>query len=59
MSIIALLRFCLSHYQSFNYYMDALKSMYFERRDAVGDNKFETDWRPLLDKIFKSREPFR
>ena len=38
LSIVALIRLCLNHYQTFNYYMDALKSLYFERRDAEGNN---------------------
>ena len=50
------MRFLLGHYQEFHYNMDALKSLYFERKN-VKDDKFDSDWRPLLKKILESREP--
>ena len=50
------MRFVLGHYQEFHYNMDALKSLYFERKN-VKDDKFDSDWRPLLKKILESREP--
>jgi len=36
--------------------MDALRSLYFERKRRA-DDKFDSEWRPLLEKIFKGREP--
>lgn len=47
LTILAIFSFILNGYQTFYYYMDALKSLYFERQRS-DDKQFEEDWRPLL-----------
>lgn len=56
LSLIAITKFLLSHYEEFSYHMDALKSLYFEQRQE--EDSYEQDWRNDLTKKFKSREPF-
>lgn len=56
-TVIAIVYSIINNYQTFSYYMDALRSLYYERRRQA-DDKFENEWRPLLAQLFESRIPF-
>mmetsp|Transcript_4099 Transcript_4099/g.5032 ORF Transcript_4099/g.5032 Transcript_4099/m.5032 type:complete len:90 (+) Transcript_4099:1056-1325(+) len=56
-SVVAILRLFIINYATFKYFMDALKSLYFEGRDPL-DNTIEDSWRPELSKKFRSRMSF-
>mmetsp|Transcript_23145 Transcript_23145/g.30846 ORF Transcript_23145/g.30846 Transcript_23145/m.30846 type:complete len:90 (+) Transcript_23145:1053-1322(+) len=56
-SVVAILRLVMINYATFKYFMDALKSLYFEGHDPL-DSAIEDSWRPELSKKFRSRISF-